>query len=239
MIDNATDNNTDNTPLNIQQLIKEAHDNAVEKGFYDCPVCDKGKIWMKCPDCHGRGCLSCQEVGDWLEDCKACNSTGIDPNKNIGELLMLIVSELGEALEAHRCGRFAEWETYDEVIVELKDNPAYKTLPSDIFNRDIKDTFEDEIADVFIRLFDLCGYKGWELHTPVNISDRDYSGNVAESLLHISYLVVDIRKDAFTINIVLNSLWHFCKSHNIPIQKHITAKMQYNKTRPRLHGKEY
>ena len=43
--------------MNINELIKEAHQNAVSKGFYD------------------------------------------DGEKNIGELLMLIVSELGEALE--------------------------------------------------------------------------------------------------------------------------------------------
>lgn len=48
-----------------------------------------------------------------------------DKERNIPEMLMLVVSELGEALEAYR--------------VQDKEN------------------FNEEIADTFIRLFDLCG----------------------------------------------------------------------------------
>lgn len=48
---------------------------------------------------------------------------------NVGQNLMLIVSELSEALEAHR-----------------KDHFGYEQ----------KDTFEDEIADTLLRIFDMC-----------------------------------------------------------------------------------
>ena len=48
-----------------------------------------------------------------------------DEERNIPEMLMLIVSELGEALEAYRAQD--------------------------------KENFNEEIADTFIRLFDLCG----------------------------------------------------------------------------------
>jgi NTP pyrophosphatase (non-canonical NTP hydrolase) len=68
-------------------------------------------------------------------------------NVNIGERLMLIVSELSEALEAHR-GRGNQLN-----INEFKDYPDFKKG----FELYIKDSFEDEIADSFIRLFDLCG----------------------------------------------------------------------------------
>lgn len=68
-----------------------------------------------------------------------------DSERNIGELLMLVVTELAEALEAHRKDDFAVTEKgkqeFDKSEFELK----------------IKNTFEDEIADTFIRLFDLCG----------------------------------------------------------------------------------
>jgi len=49
---------------------------------------------------------------------------------------MLVVSELGEAIEAHRTGSFGIGQ---------------------------KDTFEDEIADAIIRLFDLCGGLGIDI----------------------------------------------------------------------------
>jgi NTP pyrophosphatase (non-canonical NTP hydrolase) len=63
-----------------------------------------------------------------------------DKERNVGELLMLVVTELSEALEAHRKDNFAYY------------NP--KGLLT--FEEAVKDTFEDEIADSFIRLLDLC-----------------------------------------------------------------------------------
>jgi len=93
--------------------------------------------------------------GFWL-----VTPSGNIAQRNTSELLMLIVTELGEACEALR-----------------KNNKQdYK----DVWR---KDTFEDEIADVFIRLGDMC------------------------------------------------------KAMDIDIEWQIKRKMDYNKTRPRKHGK--
>ena len=54
-----------------------------------------------------------------------------DKDRNFGEALMLIVSELGEAIEAYRKEGLGSYEVKDSTI--------------------------DELADTFIRLFDLCG----------------------------------------------------------------------------------
>ena len=64
---------------------------------------------------------------DWSD---LCHRTAVekgfwDSQRNIGEALMLIVTELAEAMESHR----------------LKD----------------QENFNEELADTFIRLFDLCG----------------------------------------------------------------------------------
>lgn len=70
---------------------------------------------------------------------------------NITQRLMLVVSEISEAFEAYRkdnlCkGNFhrVEAASYDE---------SFKNR----FERDIKDTLEDEIADAIIRLLAFCG----------------------------------------------------------------------------------
>ncbi len=60
--------------------------------------------------------------------------------------LMLIVSELAEAMEADRKGRSANLDKYYKGI-------AY----GDCFETYVKDTFEDELADTVIRVLDLCG----------------------------------------------------------------------------------
>lgn len=49
--------------MNIPELIKRAHENAVRKGFYDCLICsgqggfqtDMNKYGDTCPDCRGTG----------------------------------------------------------------------------------------------------------------------------------------------------------------------------------------
>ncbi len=58
-----------------------------------------------------------------------------DKERNIGEALMLIVTELAEAMEAHR--------------VQDEEN------------------FKEELADTFIRLFDLCGGLKIDIQTEI------------------------------------------------------------------------
>jgi len=78
----------------------------------------------------------------WIREChEASRAKGFwDRERNVGEALMLVVSELGEAIEAHRRGHFGIGR---------------------------KDTFEDEIADSVIRLFDLSGGLGIDLEKQI------------------------------------------------------------------------
>lgn len=77
-----------------------------------------------------------------------------DNPRELGTLLMLIVSELAEALEADRCGHFAAMSAFESLL----DDNTSNLQKIEAFEICIKDTLEDEIADTFIRLFDLCGY---------------------------------------------------------------------------------
>lgn len=107
-----------------------------------------------------------------------------DKERNVGEMLMLIVSELGEAISAHQNEDFTNWENfYKEAEMQFQNGheDAWETS----FKLHVKDTFEDEIADTVIRLLDLSAGLG------------------------------------------------------IDLEKHINAKVAYNKTRERLHGKMY
>ena len=184
--------------MNIPELMRESHSNAIERGFYP-----EGE------------------------------------NKNIGELLMLIVSELGEALEAHRCGRFAEKE-----LIDCLPDEGYRFEYA--FENQIKDTFEDELADVFIRLFDLCGYLIESEHNiiiencfAVAKSKKIENKNVGSWMFdfityNLKMTKFEISQDwipAGALGETLGLLFSFCQSLNIPIEKHIKAKMAYNRTR--------
>ena len=72
-----------------------------------------------------------------------------DEERNIGETLMLVVTELSEALEAHRSGKLC---AYSDKVAYAESDDAVQA-----FKHHIKDSFEDEIADAVIRLLDMCG----------------------------------------------------------------------------------
>lgn len=95
-------------------------------------------------------------------------------NFDIPKLLMLIVTELGEACEADRKNRHANDEQFLKdfpLFPEYNRQGCFEGLPDaelreaykENFERHIKDTFEDEIADAFLRLMDLCGAYGIDI----------------------------------------------------------------------------
>lgn len=77
---------------------------------------------------------------------------------NIGQMLCLIHSEVSEALEAHREDKYADLKTFEK----LSDfnRPSHDLFS---FESNIKNTFEDELADVIIRVLDLCAYKNIDI----------------------------------------------------------------------------
>ena len=86
-----------------------------------------------------------------------------DTERNVSEMLMLIVSELAEAQEALRKNHFADKSAItglsQDIELEKSDDEFQmdKGIWKGLFEDKIKSSFEDEIADVAIRLFDLCG----------------------------------------------------------------------------------
>ncbi len=78
-----------------------------------------------------------QTLSEFTESChKVAREKGFwDEERNIGEALMLIVTEVSEAMEAHR----------------IKD----------------EENFREELADTFIRLFDLCGGLGIDIEEEI------------------------------------------------------------------------
>lgn len=92
-----------------------------------------------------------------------------DSERNVPELLMLIVSELSEGLEALR----KEHKSNPDIVASLYNAYVEDPHPMDIetfkheFESHVKNSFEDEIADTVIRLFDLCGGLGIDLETHI------------------------------------------------------------------------
>lgn len=90
-----------------------------------------------------------------------------DKERNVGELLMLVTSELGEAMEAHRKGKLTKKHQLDYFFASQDYSDKM-----DMFKENVKDTFEDEIADAVIRLLDLSAGLGIDLEKHINAKVR-------------------------------------------------------------------
>lgn len=90
-----------------------------------------------------------------------------NPNQNFGEKCMLIVSEVSEALEAHRKSKFVDFARFGTDYggeAHWMTPEKWKRIR---FETDVKDTVEDELADALIRILDLAGWLNIDLERHV------------------------------------------------------------------------
>lgn len=167
--------------MDFNELIKTAHKNAVEKGFYDEPVDDE-------------------------------------------TLKALIIGEAYEALEAHRKGRIIRNPIILDQYMASENHHLFEGM--------IKDTFGDELADTVIRICDYMGYKKIRYN---NLSPVEWTASTIGKFCNkCARLILDNGLEDCLDYVEWN-----CKAMNIPLEKHIEAKLKYNKSRPYKHGKNY
>lgn len=91
-----------------------------------------------------------------------------DNPREVGTLLMLVVTEVAEALEADRTGDFCDFSKYEECKKEMDVGiRTSEEIEKYAFEKYIKNTFEDELADVIIRTLDICGYLNIDIERSV------------------------------------------------------------------------
>ena len=160
--------------------------------------------------------------------------------------LGLVKSEAGEAINADRKGMHADTKRFEEVM-------AMKCIsPRVAFEGKIKDSVEDEIADIVIRLLDFAGLKGYMV-----IADVSALPSVQTSLDHFGELrlpgllfqLMGALSDCFDVGLVegciacLIGIFEGCFKKMTGSDKDlwwfVEQKMRYNDLRPRLNGKKY
>lgn len=102
--------------------------------------------------------------------------------------------------------------------------------------------FEMEIADVYIYFFSLCGYLHFYICPETAIRPYHYgekSKTPSSMLFEIARLlhVFSRSNEPGDMVTIFNALNSFVKFFDIDIEKHITAKMEYNRSRPYRHGR--
>lgn len=164
--------------------------------------------------------------------------------------LCLVISELMEAVEADRKSRHFDKEKHK--IGEYTECQGWLTNEEkfiNVFNRYIKDTIEDELADAVIRLLDLCGLRKIDIKefSEEEIDDLSESCNgetFTESIYAISTIPIRYEYEygcSFEeqLNYMLLAIFGLAKHLNMDLLWHVNQKMLYNELRPMLNGKRY
>ena len=190
----------------------------------------------------------------------ACNHGFHDKELSVEHLIMLVLTEVSEMVEADRKGLHANMSMFIRESSTLPPRGHEENHWQSCFERFIKDTVEDEMADVCIRLFDFCGTFGLDASI---IVDNDllseyrclFGGKsfceqcftLCSVLCRIDGLSFeDDSEDDDTIDNIptiisgaLTFIYFMAKELHVDLARHIDLKMSYNELRPRKHGKCY
>lgn len=181
----------------------------------------------------------------------ACEHGFHDEELSNEHCLMLVITELSEAIEADRKGKYfkgrikfeRDFNLYSKLVEE---NVRYRNA----FEKHIKDTVGDELADSVIRLLDLAGLRGINLEFAngdiddciEDMAEACKDETFTESIYSISTLPV--RYDGIfdfptAVNDMILSIFGLAKHLGIDLFWHIEQKMKYNELREKMYGKKY
>ena len=158
--------------------------------------------------------------------------------------LGLMMSEMGEAINADRKGWHADTKRFEKVMAMRCISPRVA------FEEKIKDSVEDEIADIVIRLLDFAGLKGYELRQNNNITQFDIEflrlgeGFVADLFNLIGGLSDALDDDDLEIYVsglisIFSDRFDEMTGSDKGLWWFVKQKMRYNELWPKLNGKLY
>lgn len=172
-----------------------------------------------------------------------------DEDLSTEHFLCLVISELMEAVQAERKGKrsdvakFNEWQGNN---IPFSEETRVRRFQED-FEAYIKDSVEDELSDVCIRMLDLAGLLGVSflgVKFPLKIRDEIYKYKSQKTFTEWCYDLTRFiaNYNPWHITIldcfvnILQEVFIMSRIKGFDLLWHIEMKMKYNRTRPRMHG---
>ena len=170
------------------------------------------------------------------------------PDLDINQALMLIITEMGEAIQASRHNRHGSIDGYNTYLEVSDEHVAYE--------ESLEGTVESEFADITLRIISLLGWydsqnticlmndtelkKTEEFHK-VEFEHGNYCLPTAMYLIitRITYFPFSCSPawmNTLRLQDILVQVFALAHAEGIDILEHIKLKMQYNESRPYLHG---
>lgn len=180
-----------------------------------------------------------EELNALRDECYkiACEHGWHDEEHSERHFLCLVISELMEAVEADRIDRHADLESLNDAAREY---PWVRC-----FALYVKDTVENELADAAIRILDLAGLQDCDIGEAVTVRLKSADDYIlmrayfkASTFTEAVYTIVEnLFFDGYELALV--NVFNLAYVMDFDLMEHIRLKMQYNRTRERLHGKKY
>lgn len=146
--------------MNLKETAKQILKNENAHGFNSKPCpntnCIGGEISL-----DGQGHLPCS----------ICNSTGQITSYNLAEKLMLVVTEISEAVEADRNWKYTLPSVNLDMIGSIQENTGSLGF-KEVFEKTVKNTFGDELADAVIRLLGISAHFDIDLEKHIELKMR-------------------------------------------------------------------
>ena len=141
-------------------------------------------------------------------------------------------------MQADRKGMYAQRRMFETNAYTPQPHPEKHW--KFIFDRFIKNSFEDELADIVIRCLDLAGLREINLGNVDVLIDDIASLKENKSFIDLCYVMsgiatCDIETDE-KIRGVIVCVLAYCRFRRIDIEWFIGQKMKYNRLRPYMHG---
>lgn len=193
---------------------------------------------------------------------KKCHQIAIehgwwDTERSIGEIICLFHSEVSEILEEYRNGRKLDEIYYvcNQIICGDADPCVFdedKLNKSECHNVKIKCKPEGipiEFADLLIRIFDFLGHDDPLFGMNIIKQTLAYKNSeICEILSQLHCIISDIYRNFIyprpeqiyarmrIFKHLISFIFASCNTFNIPIEKALDLKIEYNKTRSYRHG---
>jgi len=159
--------------------------------------------------------------------------------------LGLVMSEMGEAINADQKGMHADMESFEEHMAN-----GYSF--NDAFYLYIKDSLEDELADIVIRLLDFAGLRGYRLdidsighvvsyHVLAGFEGHKLPGTLVSLVRLLIDAVNENQLDEYVgiVICVLSDCFAEMTGSDKGLWWFVEQKMKFNEMRPKLNGKKY
>lgn len=163
----------------------------------------------------------------------ACNHGFHDKEYSDEHWLMLILTEIGEAVNADRKDKYADIEEFNKTT-KITDFGFMRT-----FEKCIKDSVCDELADVVIRCLDFAGLKKIDIDQEEE-KCKDDGSSFTDKMYWICYsLCYDDFYLSDNIGEVLIDIFQVASCYKIDLLWFVEQKMRYNELREPMHGNKY